>query len=312
MKKVRITREVGGERENEFNKEDYLTCGQFAKLCQVKKQTLFHYDDIGLLRPALVNDKGYRFYTYRQYETYALIASLKEAGLSLAEIRDYLENRGAKSHLDTLREARERIHTRATYLEQVERAIATEIDRAEEAEALYTEDIVLMQLEELSLLRSPDLDRLDSAELIAAVKSFSAAHEVACAVLDTASLRQGEWDHYSFMLAFEPLGGEDARVAASILQAQAITCARQEYTWWPTTAVPSSKRVTPISACWTIAIRTAWNSGITPTRNTCETNSPRAARRTCSRVSAYRYPADARTVGMLPTGSRHQPGRSCS
>lgn len=213
---MRITREVGGERENEFNKEDYLTCGQFAKLCQVKKQTLFHYDDIGLLRPALVNDKGYRFYTYRQYETYALIASLKEAGLSLAEIRDYLENRGAKSHLDTLREARERIHTRATYLEQVERAIATEIDRAEEAEALYTEDIVLMQLEELSLLRSPDLDRLDSAELIAAVKSFSAAHEVACAVLDTASLRQGEWDHYSFMLAFEPLGGEDARVAASI------------------------------------------------------------------------------------------------
>lgn len=27
----------------------YFTTGEFAKLCHVKKQTLFHYDEIGLL-----------------------------------------------------------------------------------------------------------------------------------------------------------------------------------------------------------------------------------------------------------------------
>lgn len=31
--------------------EIYFTTGDFAKLCEVTKQTLFHYDNIGLLCP---------------------------------------------------------------------------------------------------------------------------------------------------------------------------------------------------------------------------------------------------------------------
>lgn len=31
----------------------YFTTGEFAKLCHVKKQTLFHYDEIGLLSPEI-------------------------------------------------------------------------------------------------------------------------------------------------------------------------------------------------------------------------------------------------------------------
>ena len=30
----------------------YFTTGEFAKLWGVKKQTLFHYDDIGIFQPA--------------------------------------------------------------------------------------------------------------------------------------------------------------------------------------------------------------------------------------------------------------------
>ena len=55
-----LAREAGGN----VSEESYLTCGEFAALCEVKKQTLFHYDDIGLLKPEIVNDKGYRFYSY--------------------------------------------------------------------------------------------------------------------------------------------------------------------------------------------------------------------------------------------------------
>ena len=38
----------------------YLTTGEFAKLCGVKKQTLFHYDQIGILKPELSGENGYR------------------------------------------------------------------------------------------------------------------------------------------------------------------------------------------------------------------------------------------------------------
>ncbi len=39
----------------------YLTTSQFAQICSTTKHTLFHYDEIGLLKPEFVNKKGYRF-----------------------------------------------------------------------------------------------------------------------------------------------------------------------------------------------------------------------------------------------------------
>lgn len=36
----------------------YFTTGEFAKLCHVKKQTLFHYDEIGLLSPEIKKRMG--------------------------------------------------------------------------------------------------------------------------------------------------------------------------------------------------------------------------------------------------------------
>lgn len=44
----------------------HLTTGEFAKICNVKKHTLFHYDDIGLLKPDYYDENGYRFYSYSQ------------------------------------------------------------------------------------------------------------------------------------------------------------------------------------------------------------------------------------------------------
>ena len=40
------------------NLKRYFKTGEFAKLCHIKKQTLFHYDDIGLLSPEIKTEKG--------------------------------------------------------------------------------------------------------------------------------------------------------------------------------------------------------------------------------------------------------------
>ena len=62
---------------------DHFTTGEFAKLCRVKKQTLFHYDDIGILSPEIVARNGYRYYSYKQLETFYMIATLKELDMPL-------------------------------------------------------------------------------------------------------------------------------------------------------------------------------------------------------------------------------------
>ena len=42
----------------------YMTTGEFARMMRVSKDTLFHYDKIGLLKPEIVKTNGYRTIPY--------------------------------------------------------------------------------------------------------------------------------------------------------------------------------------------------------------------------------------------------------
>ena len=78
------------------NQKIYLTTGEFAKLCHTTKHTLFHYCDIDLFRPAYTDENGYRYYHVLQYDTFMTISELRAIGMSLTEIKEYLEERSPK------------------------------------------------------------------------------------------------------------------------------------------------------------------------------------------------------------------------
>ena len=90
--------------EDNFNKnlDSYFTTGEFAKLCKVKKQTLFHYDDIGIFSPEIKSENGYRYYAYNQLEVFGVISILKEMDMPLKAIKKYLDNRSPKDLIDLL------------------------------------------------------------------------------------------------------------------------------------------------------------------------------------------------------------------
>lgn len=67
-----------------------MKSGEFAALCQTTKETLRHYDRIGLLVPAAVSESGYKLYSPLQLVDFALVSSLQGAGCSLAEVGRYL------------------------------------------------------------------------------------------------------------------------------------------------------------------------------------------------------------------------------
>lgn len=85
----------------------YYRTAEFARMAGLNKKTLHYYDEIGLFRPAFVNEKGYRFYTAPQLDWLALIVALRDLGVPLKEIREYLECRDA-ARLDQLLEAQAR------------------------------------------------------------------------------------------------------------------------------------------------------------------------------------------------------------
>src|SRR5262249_34177799 len=68
-----------------------LKIGEFSRLSQVPIKTLHYYDDIGLLKPSQTDPfTNYRYYTLDQLPRIHRIMSLKELGLSVDEIAQFL------------------------------------------------------------------------------------------------------------------------------------------------------------------------------------------------------------------------------
>lgn len=69
-----------------------IKIGDFARLTGVSIRSLRHYDQLGLFKPAEVNDvSGHRYYTLDQLPRLNRIAALKNLGLSLKQIIHLLE-----------------------------------------------------------------------------------------------------------------------------------------------------------------------------------------------------------------------------
>ena len=91
------------EYEKRINREVYLTTGEFAKLADVTKHTLYHYDKIGLLSPEIkLTDNQYRYYSLSQLDLIKVITLLKELGMPLLEIKSYLDQRTPSLFIDLL------------------------------------------------------------------------------------------------------------------------------------------------------------------------------------------------------------------
>ena len=91
-------------KNERYGRFRYFTTGEFSKLCNVNKQTLFHYDKIGLFSPEFTADNGYRYYSYEQLEVFAGISILKEMDMPLKDIKTYLETRNPQNLFELLEE----------------------------------------------------------------------------------------------------------------------------------------------------------------------------------------------------------------
>jgi len=69
-----------------------FTIGDFAAFGQVSARMLRHYDAIGLLRPAVVDQAtGYRYYSADQFSRLNRIVALKDLGFSLQQVGEIVD-----------------------------------------------------------------------------------------------------------------------------------------------------------------------------------------------------------------------------
>lgn len=84
-----------------------MKSGEFAKLCGTTKNTLIHYDAMGLLPPSHVGDNGYRYYW-----RFLAIRIFVDAGFSLEEIRTALKENHDVELLTEIDDLRSRLMER--------------------------------------------------------------------------------------------------------------------------------------------------------------------------------------------------------
>jgi DNA-binding transcriptional MerR regulator len=105
--------------------------GDFSRIARVSCRLLRYYDELGLLKPAIVDaTSGYRFYSAAQLTQLNRILVLKELGLSLEQIAHAIADGVSSSDLRAMLTLRR---------SDVERTLAAEADRLRQIEARIAE-----------------------------------------------------------------------------------------------------------------------------------------------------------------------------
>ncbi len=107
---------------------EYLTIGEFSKLCGVPRKTLIFYDKIGVFSPAYKNEKNYRYYTLNQFDTFSILADFRELGMSLNDIKDYLNTKSPENYLNMLKQENNKIKKRIGKLKRISNNIENKIE----------------------------------------------------------------------------------------------------------------------------------------------------------------------------------------
>jgi DNA-binding transcriptional MerR regulator len=187
--------------------QHYFKTAEFAALCGVKKDTLLHYDRIGLLKPERVGENGYRFYSVRQLATYDLIAALRRLGTPLGEIRDYLTRRSPQALLALLEEKEKALEAERRRLEQVGDLLRSATQATRLAREVTPGEIRLEELEEatFAVIPAPDFASFEEGvyllhvrELLAWARANGSSSQTPGDIIRRESLEAGKFleDYY--------------------------------------------------------------------------------------------------------------------
>jgi DNA-binding transcriptional MerR regulator len=197
-----------------MNKKDgkYITTGEFAKLCKVNKQTIFYYDQIGLLSPVLKNEKGYRYYSIHQIELFFVIDLLKDLGMSLNDIQQYMKNKSPESFLSLMYRKKEEIVKKRQEIEMKEKMIEAKIALMEEASHLDFHQITLKELPEAILYLSRNIQNITDEKFVEVVSDFinelnkshlDSGYPIGC-ITKREQVIKGEFTNYSYLYIEQP------------------------------------------------------------------------------------------------------------
>ena len=142
-------------------KDNYFSTGEFAKLCNVNKKTLFHYDEIGLFKPEIVKENGYRYYSIYQLEIFDMIYTLRDLGVPLKEIKSFMDKRNPNSVVELFEYKTNEIENEIKLLRRKQEIMSNKMKLIKQAEKILPNinDLVIEEQDEEYLVLSKNIDK---------------------------------------------------------------------------------------------------------------------------------------------------------
>ncbi|MBK5253669.1 MAG: MerR family transcriptional regulator [Peptostreptococcaceae bacterium] len=133
--------------------DDYFRTGEFAEIVGVSKQTLIHYDKIGLFSPEITDSNKYRYYSHNQLETFPVISMLKELGVPLEQIKSTITHGSPTVLLDLLNTKKSQIDERIRRLNWCKKFIDEKIHLTEEGNCIEPDTFYIKRFPEEYMIR---------------------------------------------------------------------------------------------------------------------------------------------------------------
>lgn len=176
----------------------FFTAGQFAKLHQLNKRTLHYYDDIGLFSPSCKGENGYRYYTYGQSPELESILALRDLGMSIEEIKDYLKQPNTEKFLKIAAQKTKEIDKQIERLTQMKALLREKQDTLIHCKEIYDGKIEIIQEPKKYLLLTPAATA-DLAQIMTHLQAawMHSAYKTGCgSYISLDKVKQGQFETY--------------------------------------------------------------------------------------------------------------------
>lgn len=162
-----------------MNEERYLlSTGQFAQVMGISKDTLFHYDRIGIFQPKVRKDNGYRYYSINQADTLSVILTLKELEYSLEEINEYTKGRSPEKLVSLLDDEIYAIDVKINELRTMKQVLKEKRNVTQEATLTPIDKTVFVEKRENTpIIQTEIKNNPDLKDDLAFFESFSTHYE---------------------------------------------------------------------------------------------------------------------------------------
>lgn len=112
-------------------REKYYRIGEISRLYKISTDILRYYDKIGLMSPDFTGENGYRYYSKKQIWKLNNIRNLRNIGVGLEDIKEFLDERNINSANGIIEFQLEKVEDKIKKLTELKEELTSKLENIE-------------------------------------------------------------------------------------------------------------------------------------------------------------------------------------